>query len=53
MFIHSQMEEVEQIVEINLPVRFGIRGEREILPRLFARNASRDARLVDCARLFL
>jgi len=41
MFIHSQMKKVEKIVEINLPVRLGIRREREILPRLLARNASR------------
>jgi hypothetical protein len=53
MFIHSQMEKVEQIVEINLPVRFGICREREILPRLLAGNASRYARLIYCARLFL
>jgi hypothetical protein len=35
------MEKMEQIVEINLPVRLGIRREREILSRLLTRNASR------------
>ena len=41
MCIHAQMEEVEQIVQINLPVRLGIRRERQILARLLARHASR------------
>jgi hypothetical protein len=40
MCIHSQMEEMEQIVEINLPVRLGIRREWKILARLLARNTS-------------
>src|SRR5262245_34059435 len=41
MRIHAQMEEVEQIVQINLPVRLGICRERQILARLLARHASR------------
>ena len=53
MCIHSQMEEVEQIVEINLPVCLGIRRKREILPRLLTRHAGRDPCLVDSARLLL
>jgi hypothetical protein len=53
MIIHSQIEKVEQIVEINFPIRLGICREREILPRLLMRNASCYARLVYCARLFL
>src|SRR4029453_3987848 len=31
MGIHAQLEEVEQIVQINLPVRLGIRREWQIL----------------------
>ena len=53
MFIHPKVEEVEKIVEINLPVRLGVRREREIFPRLLARNSSRYARLIDYAALFL
>src|SRR5438876_3357743 len=46
VLVHAKAEEVEEILEVYLPVGLRVRGQREIFPRLLARNSGREARLV-------
>ena len=38
LFVDPQPEEVEQVVEVDLPVRLGVGGQRQVLARLLARG---------------
>ena len=46
MRIHSERQKAEQVVQVHLPVGLGIGGERQVLPRLLARDALVDPGLV-------
>jgi hypothetical protein len=47
------LEEVKEIVKIDLPVGFGIRGEREVLSGLLSCNPGGEAPFVDASRELL
>ena len=53
VIVHPQLQEVQEVVEIDFPVRLGVRGERQILPRLLARDARGEPRFVRVPRQFL
>src|SRR5271157_1096678 len=47
--VHAQVEEVEQIPEVDLPVGFGVGGKRQVLAGLLPRHAGVQPLLVDLA----
>ena len=53
MGVHPQREKMEQVVEVDLPVRFGVCGEGQVLARLLACDARCQTRIVDPASLFV
>ena len=53
MGIHAQGEEVEEIVEVDLPVGLGVGRQRQILAGLLAGDAGRQPLLVDAAGIVL
>ena len=40
--VHAQAQEMEQVVEVDLPVRLGVGGQRQVLPGLLAGHADLD-----------
>ena len=49
MVVHAQREEVEQVVEVDFPVRLGVGRERQVLARLLARDAGGEPLVVRAA----
>src|SRR5271157_1292719 len=46
VLVHSQIQEMKQIVQINLPICFSVRRQRQILSSLFSGYACGKARLI-------
>src|SRR5205085_929795 len=51
--VHAKPQEMQKIVQVHFPVRFGVRRKRKIFSRLFARNAELEPLLVDRTRKVL
>ena len=47
VIVHPQAQEVQQVVQVDLPVRLGVGGKRQILAGLFAGDAGFQPLLID------
>ncbi len=50
VFIHSQRQKMQQVMQVDLPVGFGVGGKRQVFSSLFACDALADPVLVQFAR---
>ena len=51
MIIHSQVEKMEEIMQVDFPVRFGVGRERQVFARLLAGHAGAESFFVDGTRV--
>ena len=53
MAIHPKCQKVQQVMEINFPIRFSVRRKRQVFARLFASYSGRNASLINVSELRL